>query len=300
MQSRHHGSSSRSSSSRSSTSSARRNAEAEQAGLLARAADLKDKHALEEQELILKRKMEQLELDTEIAATSAKLAVLQVGSSIHSRQSDGMASYVRKGARSKLPLTSLNPQASIFVPLPSQHHTSLPLQSNASPLVTPTIMPNSGEKPTNFASQPKPTVSQGSQPPQLQSKTTFSQSFQPTLGQQVFQPLQGQNQTAGLYNLLQQQNDITALLLQMQMSQLLPCREIPTYDGDLLQFNTFMKAFEHCVEAKTSCKGDCLYYLEKFTRGQPRDIVRSCLHMTADKGFAVAKNFLKKMEISSR
>jgi hypothetical protein len=55
-----------------------------------------------------------------------------------------------------------------------------------------------------------------------------------------------------------------------------------------------MRAFEHCVEAKTGCKGDCLYYLEQFTRGQPRDIVRSCLHMTADKGFAVAKRLLKE------
>ncbi|KAK0137845.1 hypothetical protein N1851_005152 [Merluccius polli] len=80
----------------------------------------------------------------------------------------------------------------------------------------------------------------------------------------------------------------------MQASQLLPCREIPIYDGDPLRFNTFMKAFENCVEAKTSCKGDCLYYLEQYTRGQPRDIVRSCLHMTADKGFAVAKKLLKE------
>lgn len=78
----------------------------------------------------------------------------------------------------------------------------------------------------------------------------------------------------------------------MQTSQ--PRREMPIYDGDQLQFNSFMKAFEHCVEAKTSCKGDCLYYLEQFTRGQPREIVRGCLHLTADEGFAVAKTLLKE------
>ena len=285
VQSRHHGSN-RSSSSRFSTSSARRRAEAEQAALLARAAALKAKHALEEQELLLRRKREKLELDTEIAATSAKLAVLQMGSSIHSRQSDGMASYFRKGARSKL--TSLNPQASIYVAPPAQQRESLPQQCNAETSIV------SASLSMHFASQPQPTVSHGSQLPHLQSMPTFSQSFQPTLGQQVQQPLQDQNQTAGLYNLLQQQNDITALLVQMQTSHLLPRREIPTYDGDPLQFNTFMRAFEHCVEAKTGCKGDCLYYLEQFTRGQPRDIVRSCLHMTADKEFAVAKRLLKE------
>jgi len=169
-QSRHRGSSSGSSSCRSSTSSAKLRVRAEQAALLARAAALKDKHALEEQELILRRKEKQLEMDTEIAATSAKLAVLQVGSSVHSRQSDGMASYIRKGARSKVPPTSLNPQASVFVPLPSQRHASPPLQSNASPFANPASI------------LPKPTV---------------IQSFPSTLDQH--QPLPSQHQTAGIY-----------------------------------------------------------------------------------------------------
>lgn len=116
----------------------------------------------------------------------------------------------------------------------------------------------------------------------------------PAVAQNISPP-PGQNQPAvDLYSVLQQQNDITALLVQMQTSQLLPHREIPIYDGDPLQFNSFMKAFEHCVEAKTYCKGDCLYYLEQYTRGQPRDIVRSCLHMTAEKGYAVAKQLLKE------
>lgn len=55
-------------------------AEAEKAALLARSAMLKEKHALEEQEAELKRKREQLELDAEIAASTAKLAVLQTAS----------------------------------------------------------------------------------------------------------------------------------------------------------------------------------------------------------------------------
>ncbi len=80
----------------------------------------------------------------------------------------------------------------------------------------------------------------------------------------------------------------------MQTSRRLPHWEIQTYDGDPLQVNKFMKAFEHCVEAKTNCKGGCLYYLEQYTRGQRRDIVCSCLHMTAERGYAVAKQLLKE------
>lgn len=62
---------------RSSTSSARVKAEIERAALIARAAALQERHALEEQEQQLRRRREQLEVDAELAASAAKLAVLQ-------------------------------------------------------------------------------------------------------------------------------------------------------------------------------------------------------------------------------
>lgn len=109
------------------------------------------------------------------------------------------------------------------------------------------------------------------------------------------QPRPGQNQPAvELWSVLQQENDVTASLVQMQTSQLQPYREIPTDDGDLLQFNSCMKAFEHCVEAKIYYEGDSLYYLEKYTKGRPRDIVSSYLHMTSEKGYTVAKQLLEE------
>lgn len=47
------------------------------------------------------------------------------------------------------------------------------------------------------------------------------------------------------------------------------------------------------MEAKTNDKGDCLYYLEQFTEGQPRNLVRSCLHMAPERGYIVAKSLLE-------
>ncbi len=65
-----------SSSSGSSTVSARVQAEAERAALMARAEALKTKHAIETQQEELRKQKEQLELDAEIAASTAKIAVL--------------------------------------------------------------------------------------------------------------------------------------------------------------------------------------------------------------------------------
>ena len=55
-----------------------------------------------------------------------------------------------------------------------------------------------------------------------------------------------------------------------------------------------MNAFKHCVEDKSASDGDCLYYLQRYTRGHPRDLVQSCLHMTAERWFATSKALLKE------
>lgn len=47
------------------------------------------------------------------------------------------------------------------------------------------------------------------------------------------------------------------------------------------------------MEEKAS-KDECLYYLEQFTRGQPRELVRSCQHMDPDNGYTTAKQLLEE------
>ena len=37
---------------------------------------------------------------------------------------------------------------------------------------------------------------------------------------------------------------------------------------------------------------DCLYFLEQYTRGQPRDLVQSCHHLPPELGFQRAKALL--------
>ncbi len=74
---------------------------------------------------------------------------------------------------------------------------------------------------------------------------------------------------------------------------LLPARDIPIFDGDPLQYISFKRAFEQGVEEKVN-RGDCLYYLEQFTRGQPRELVQSCQHMAPEDGFAQAKQLLQE------
>ncbi len=81
--------------------------------------------------------------------------------------------------------------------------------------------------------------------------------------------------------------------LQQQRSLSLPPKDIPTFDGDRPQNRAFIKAFEQRVTGKAG-KADCLYYLEQFIRGQPRELVHSCQHTAPQRGYAVAKDLLQK------
>lgn len=78
-----------------------------------------------------------------------------------------------------------------------------------------------------------------------------------------------------------------------QNLSLLP-REVSVFDGNPLAYQSFIHAFEHMIEEKTKNNQDRLYYLEQFTSGLPRDLVRSCLHMEGGRGYGEARRLLKE------
>lgn len=94
-----------------STASLQWQVEAKQAAIVACAAALRKKHALEEQAAQLRQKREQLEIETQLAESAAKLMVFKTSpwSSVtkHSKCSHGMSSHFE-----------LNPQAKQFIPAP--------------------------------------------------------------------------------------------------------------------------------------------------------------------------------------
>ena len=77
------------------------------------------------------------------------------------------------------------------------------------------------------------------------------------------------------------------MILQHKQTSL-PTREIPVFNGDPLNYKTFVEVFQHGIEKKNDCCRDRLYYLEQYIAGPSRELVRSCFHMDADNGFAEA------------
>lgn len=226
----------------STTSSVRVRTEAEKAALEARAAALKQRHALEEQEQQLRWRREQLDMEIEIAAAAARLAVLRASEQM---SESGRCVYdenlYHKGNEENVEsMHALNSLAKECHPEMCKEHKH------------------------NTEQRPGPIIPQLLHPPP---------SDQPSFNED-------------LLTIMQKQNKITATLVQQQIAMSLPAREIPIFEGDPLQFRSFIKSFEHGVEKKAG-QANCLYSLEQFTRGRPLELVKSCQHMAPEQGYVL-------------
>ncbi len=80
----------------------------------------------------------------------------------------------------------------------------------------------------------------------------------------------GSGNTDQIFHIMDKQNEITSLLVQQRSLSSLPKREIQVFDGNPLQYHSFMKSFESGVEHKTESPSDRLYFLEQYTRGSSK------------------------------
>ena len=95
-------------------------------------------------------------------------------------------------------------------------------------------------------------------------------------------------------DLQRQQNRIVELLAHNQNTNKLPQPRIPVFDGNPMEYRSFVRAFESLIESRTFNNTDRLYYLEQFTAGDVKELVRSCHHLPSDVGYDEARRLLEK------
>ncbi|XP_075883546.1 uncharacterized protein LOC142888922 [Nelusetta ayraudi] len=223
---------------------------AERAAIMERVAALDKKHELEAQQELLKRRQEQLELETELAAANAKISVLESmqarDSSKKSLQSDGMSSYDRKGA-------AQNP------------HEEVSTEKVQHPQV---VRPKTRETSVKGYDLPH-TVKQSMQThvsaQQHDHKSTTMQRFNSA-------PRQEHTSVDKLAEIMEKQNKITEALVKQHNMSSLPSLSIPVFKGEPLDYLFFIRAFEYGIEKRTDNSRDRLHFLEQFTAGQPQEL----------------------------
>ena len=87
---------------------------------------------------------------------------------------------------------------------------------------------------------------------------------------------------------------IVDFLVKQRNLTTLPPQKILIFKGDPLEYRLFIRAFEHGVEDKTDSDKDRLYFMEQYTNGQSRELIRSCLHIEPERGYCEAKKLLRE------
>lgn len=87
--------------------------------------------------------------------------------------------------------------------------------------------------------------------------------------------------------------EISTLIMQQQCLSALPKREIHIFEGNPLKYQSFIEAFENGVERNTNNNCDRLYFLEQYTKGHAKGLVRSCQHIESAR-HVKAKALLKE------
>ena len=76
----------------------------------------------------------------------------------------------------------------------------------------------------------------------------------------------------------------------------LPDVQVPTFQGDPIDYCYFVRSFQNLIETKTSSDSARLFYLVQYTSGEVQDLVRSCLSMKPGykEGYKEARRLLKE------
>ena len=81
--------------------------------------------------------------------------------------------------------------------------------------------------------------------------------------------------------------------MKQQLLTTLPQRNIPLFDGHVLEYKSFIHSIEQNIERKTDNNTDRLQFIIQYTKGQAQRMVKSCEYMSPDRGYQKAKQLLK-------
>ena len=76
---------------------------------------------------------------------------------------------------------------------------------------------------------------------------------------------------------------------QLATAVTLPQPEVLKFSGDLMEYKTFIMAFDARIQSRVANDADRLYYLDQHLTGEPKDLIGGCLHIEPDEGYEEAR-----------
>ena len=234
---------------------------ARRAELVARASMLKEKRELEDRELKMKQDREDLILRTELKETDARMEALMR----EEANLDSLTGSIRKSRSQQQQVPQISATtASVARGFRCEEAVGI------NP-VEPRLLTCSG----------------GGDLP--------SQSIEPVPEVVVSQAPETGHRVAGRHLSFGEPlaGDHGAVLVQ-HISNALPRMEIQKFSGNVSDYIPFMKKFDDLIGSQVVDDGRKLHYLDQFTIGEPREVVKSCLMLPATSGYVQARRLLER------
>ena len=90
------------------------------------------------------------------------------------------------------------------------------------------------------------------------------------------------------------QASISEMIMVQQVRSSLPSHKPPIFSGDSMEYSRFMNAFELLIESKVESPIERLYFLDQYTTGKAKEVIKGCIQMKSDDSYGQAKALLKK------
>lgn len=71
-----------------------------------------------------------------------------------------------------------------------------------------------------------------------------------------------------MINRLENQSELTRMLIKRQLLFTIPQSSIQIFDGQVLEYKSFIHSFQNMIECKTDNNKDRLQFLIQYTKGQ--------------------------------
>ena len=90
------------------------------------------------------------------------------------------------------------------------------------------------------------------------------------------------------------QAELSEMIVTQQARSLLPSHKPPTFSGDVMSYPAFITAFETLIESKVEDSNERLYFLDQYTSGKAKELIKGCLQMKGEDSYKEARRLLKK------
>lgn len=269
-------------------------AKAKAAALEVKASFLKEKQAL-------KMATEELELRQQIAEARAEEKTYE---KFEKEQNiDGMNEN-SEDVEVKLTSTTISPgvqsndQATLRVPS-VKFQSSAIVGSTTTPVTTPALVSAASMNPTARPFVPKSVPIKEEEykdkyetptdykPPHVKRECTCSFGKDSS-------SVDGTGLDQNYLDIQRKQAELSEMIVTQQARSLLPSHKPPTFSGDVMSYPAFITAFETIIEFKVDDSNERLYYLDQYTSGKAKELIKGCLQMKGEDSYKEARRLLKK------